>query len=218
MKLKIKKLIPAIFITLLLNACVLNSGVVSLNISKPESGTEYNGKEIFIKSVTDNRVFKEKPTSPNIPSLGFGGSKQASEALKKRAIARKRNTYGKAMGDIILKEDQTVQLVIKDSLARSFTELGYKVIDKETQITKNTIIAEASIDKFWSWMSPGFWTLGLTSEIEVKIMLKNGNETRKVFVTYEERFMTAAGKNWLKVINKNLDNFNDETKKAIHSK
>lgn len=218
MKFKIKTLILAVFIPLLLNACASNRGVISLNIPAPQSEAKYNNETIFIKSVTDNRIFEEKPTSPNIPSLGFGGAEKASVTLKKRAVARKRNAYGKALGDIILQEGETVESIIKGSLARSFTELGYKVINEKSQITKDTIIIEASINKFWSWMNIGFWTLGLTSEIDVKIMLEKHNEVRKISAVYEERFMTARGSNWIKIMNKNLDNFNDEVKKSIKSK
>ena len=117
-----------------------------------------------------------------------------------------------------MQEGETVESIIKGSLARSFTELGYKVINEKSQITKDTIIIEASINKFWSWMNIGFWTLGLTSEIDVKIMLEKHNEVRKISAVYEERFMTARGSNWIKIMNKNLDNFNDEVKKSIKSK
>ena len=68
-----------------------------------------NGKEIFIESVTDERIFQENPKSQDIPSLGLGGSANATEIIRKRAIGRKRNTYGKALGDILLEEGQTVE-------------------------------------------------------------------------------------------------------------
>lgn len=214
---KFKTLALAILLPLLLNACATNRGIVNLNVPKPIQA-KYNGETIFIKSVVDKRVFEEKPSSPDVPSLGFGGSQQASAELKKRAIARKRNGFGKAMGDILLKDGETVESVIKDSLSRSFTELGYKVISEKSQITKNTIVVDASIDKFWSWMNMGFWTLKLTSEIDVKITLEKHHETKKVYVTHEGRFITASGRNWLKVMNKNLDKFNDETKKVMTAK
>ncbi len=58
--------------------------------------------------VEDDRKFQDKPASADIPSLK-GEQSNATVEEKARAVARKRNGYGKALGDILLK-DETVHI------------------------------------------------------------------------------------------------------------
>jgi len=211
----IKKLLILALIPFFINSCALNRGIIDLNVKTPETQINSTGKTVFIRAVKDNRVFEENPANPATPSLGFGGSDKASEALEKRAIARKRNSFGKALGDIVLPEDKTVESVMRESIARSFTEMGYKVLNNESVTNKNTLIIDVSIDKFWSWMMPGAWTITLTSEIEAKITNSNSNKTKTITSEYKDNFLAAGGKNWMKVMNGNLENFNNKTKESF---
>ena len=129
---KISTLLCAIII-LFLTGCASNRGIVSLELPETEMASHDNGKKIFIKSVTDERVFEEAPKTPDIPSLGSGGAINSTDEIKERAIARKRNGYGVAWGDILLKEGQTVETVISDSLKKAFAEMGYKVIEDQKE-------------------------------------------------------------------------------------
>ncbi|MBU4287189.1 MAG: flagellar biosynthesis protein [Proteobacteria bacterium] len=219
MRSTIKTFIIITFILLFLGGCATSRGIVNLQIPKANIPTQSNGKSIFIRSVTDDRTFQQNPSTPDIPSLGFGGAGTASNELKKRAIARKRNTYGKALGDILLKENQTVESIIKDSLTKSFYELGYEVIDKKETMETNIIIIDVSIEKFWSWMNIGFWALTLSSEIETKITLTNPkDETKEIYVKSEGNYQIASGKNWLEIMNKSLQQFDDKVKEHFSSK
>lgn len=213
MKSAIKTFLAIAIISLLLGGCATNRGIVSLQIPEFSMSTNSNGKTIFINSVTDNRTFQQNPSSPDIPSLGFGGADNTSSDLKKRAIARKRNTYGKALGDILLEENQTVESIIKKSLTKSFHELGYEVIDKKENVKTNTIIVDTSIDKFWSWMNPGFWAITLSSEIETKITLTNPKDkTKEIYVKSQGNYQVASGGNWIEIMNKSLQQFNEKVK------
>lgn len=213
MKSAIKTFLAIAIISLLLGGCATNRGIVSLQIPEVSMSTNSNGKTIFINSVTDNRTFQQNPSSPDIPSLGFGGADNTSSDLKKRAIARKRNTYGKALGDILLEENQTVESIIKKSLTKSFHELGYEVIDKKENVKTNTIIVDTSIDKFWSWMNPGFWAITLSSEIETKITLTNPKDkTKEIYVKSQGNYQVASGGNWIEIMNKSLQQFNEKVK------
>ena len=213
MKSAIKTFLAIAIISLLLGGCATNRGIVSLQIPEFSMSTNSNGKIIFINSVTDNRTFQQNPSSPDIPSLGFGGADNTSSDLKKRAIARKRNTYGKALGDILLEENQTVESIIKKSLTKSFHELGYEVIDKKENVKTNTIIVDTSIDKFWSWMNPGFWAITLSSEIETKITLTNPKDkTKEIYVKSQGNYQVASGGNWIEIMNKSLQQFNEKVK------
>lgn len=215
---KISTFLLAIAI-LSLTGCATNRGIVGLKLPETITQSQANGKQIFIKSVIDKREFQENPKTQDIPSLGFGGAANSSEEIKKRAIARKRNSYGKALGDILLEEGQTVETVITDSLKRSFSEIGYQVIENENKIKHDTIIINATIQKFWAYMTPGFWAITLTSDISTKIIInepsKDGMKTKEITVKSEGKYQVASGGNWMEIIHKSLQKYITEVKKLI---
>ena len=202
-----------------LTGCATNRGIVSLDVPKVSTQIPSNGKQVYIQSVIDERVFQENPKTQDIPSLGFGGASQATADLKKRAIGRKRNTYGKALGDILLEEGQTVETVITDALKQSYTETGYQVLDNENEIKDNTIIVTATIQKFWAYMTPGFWAITLTSDISSNITIKdpskNDTATKEVTVQSEGKYQIASESNWMEVVHQSLQKFIAEVKKFI---
>jgi hypothetical protein len=74
--------------------------------SSPEAG-----KPAFIRSITDERVFHLMSPDPRIPTIGVGGE----AGIQARAVGRKRNGYGEAMGDVIL-QDGTVMSLVRQSI------------------------------------------------------------------------------------------------------
>ncbi|WP_157719145.1 hypothetical protein [Halopseudomonas salegens] len=84
---------------------------------------------VYIASVVDNRVFEEAPRDPPVPSLGFEGASAATDAIKARAIGRKRDSYGKALGDILLPEGQSVEQLIRLHATTAFNDTGWQVVD-----------------------------------------------------------------------------------------
>jgi hypothetical protein len=201
---------------LFLGGCATNRGVVRLTQPVPQAPAQATGKTVFIDTVTDHREFQENPSTQDIPSLGFGGSAAATVDIKKRAIARKRNTFGRALGDILLEEGQTVETVIRDALKRSFAELGYTVLGNKQDVTKGTLVVDASILKFWSYMTPGFWSIALTCDISTQLDVRpEGSmvpEAETITVKAERHFQTAGGGNWLEVMQQGLDQYVGEVK------
>jgi hypothetical protein len=130
----------------LLNGCATSRGLVSLTTPTSDKAAPSNGMEIYIRSVVDKRVFEADPKSPDIPSLD--PSEPQNEDIKRRAIARKRNTFGKGLGDILLNEGQTVVSVISDSLRQAFIEEGYTVIGNGSNLAKNSRIVDVEITNF----------------------------------------------------------------------
>lgn len=202
-----------------LTGCATNRGIVSLHLPEEFSQEKSNGKYVLINSVVDNREFQENPKTQKIPSLGFGGAEKTSNIVKKRAIARKRNSFGKAMGDILLEDGQTVETVIRESLERSFVENGYQLVDKTTNINTTTFIVDATIEKFWAYMTPGFWAITLNSEISTNIKIKengkNGIIDKEITVQSEGQYQVASGSNWIEIIQKSIQQYIDEAKKLI---
>ena len=184
----------------------------------PDSDTQLNGKTVVIEFVRDNRQFQENPQTQDIPSLGFGGAASATDEIKKRAIGRKRNGFGKALGDILLEEDQTVETVIDAALKTAFAEKGYKVLTEKSK-TDDTITVDASIEKFWAYMTPGFWAITLSSDISTDITLnipENGKVEEKIItVKSEGKYQTGIEENWMEVVHGAIQKYIDALKKEL---
>ncbi|MCI0590310.1 MAG: hypothetical protein L0Y67_01670 [Gammaproteobacteria bacterium] len=212
------KLAPIIIIifSLLLDGCATSRGIVLLNVPIAGTQAQSNGKEIYINSVRDERAFETRPRSPNIPSLD--PDEAQGDNVKLRAIARKRNSFGKGLGDILLKEDQTVESVIHDSLRQALTENGFKVIDRKEDVTDQTDILDAKIDKFWSWMNPGFWAITLSTEISTRINLKQVGHTDKnvISANTSRHVQTIVEGNWLAVMQSALRAYILDAKSKLH--
>jgi len=213
MKSKIKLSIVAVFISVLfLTGCATSRSVIDVPLPVSERVSKSNGKEIYINSVTDERLFEIKPSEPNTPSLD--PSEEQGDKIKLRAIARKRNTYGMGLGDILLPEGKTVNQLIDATLRQAFVENGYKVISSKEQITNNTYIVDAQINKLWSWMNPGFWGITLSTEISTDIAIKSSSSVDKKIITVKasDTFQTGTESNWIEVMQNALKAYITELK------
>ena len=212
---KVALLLSGVFL-LFTGGCATNRGILSLQQPAPKVPAQVTGKTVFIDMVTDNREFQEHPSSQDIPSLGFEGAAAATAEVKKRAIARKRNTFGRALGDILLEEGQTVETVIRDALQRSFAEMGYTVVESKQDVTKETLVVDASIRKFWSYMTPGFWSIALTCDIATDLEVRPPDsitpQPETITVKVERHYQTASGGNWMEVMHQGLDQYVEEAK------
>ncbi|HBA83341.1 MAG TPA: flagellar biosynthesis protein [Verrucomicrobia bacterium] len=185
--------------------CATNRGIIDVRVVQPQNPA--NSQAVKIVTVRDLRVFELKPASASIPSLKNGEINDAS--ITHRAIARKRNGYGKAMGDILLPEGQTVEGLTRDALARAFKEKGYTVLDAQDAGYDQAEAVEADIEQFWAWVTPGFWAASL--EFEALVKVKNPT----IFLTPEEAVRgsvllhtQAAGTSaWMNILNKGLEDF-----------
>lgn len=200
---------------LLGSGCATNRGILDVRVTEPQNPA--SGRAVVIARVTDSRVFELAPLEPSIPSLK--GGEIGDKAITSRAIARKRNGYGMAIGDILLPEGRTVEALVREALVKSFREAGYRVIDGTASANDkaNATPIEADIEQFWSWVTPGFWALTMEFEAKVRIKgdvpsFKNGETVRG----YVELHTQAAGtRAWENTINKGIDEFIDEVRKRI---
>lgn len=200
----------------LLNGCATSRDFISLSIPASGNVSASNGRQIYIRSVVDKRRFEVDPRSPNIPSLD--PSEAENDNIKRRAIARKRGGFGKAFGDILLKEGQTVESVISESLRQAFTEEGYTVVAGSSDLSKKDLqVVDVEINKFWSWMNPGFWAITLSTEIGTDIIVQAsvGGEKKSVYVKAADHFQTGVEGNWLDVMHTALRDYINEVKAKI---
>jgi len=209
-----KSLISTILLGLFFfSGCAVNRGVIKLDTPVSENSIQIaNGKEIYIRSVTDARVFEVNPATPDIPSLD--PDRLQTDDIKARAIGRKRNGFGKALGDILLHEDQSITQAVKDASQQAFREMGYKIVTSKKDISDKTYIVDIEVNKFWSWMNPGFWAITLSTEISTNITLKmpNGSQDKLIYVKAADTFQTGGGSNWIEVMHLGLKLYIDEIK------
>ncbi len=207
--------IPLVLVFAVLAGCATNRSEIRI----PEPGVATasqpaTGKTVVIRSVKDERVFEQAPSDPSTPSLGFGGADQAQADIKSRAIGRKRNGYGKALGDILLQNGQTVESVVRENLTVALQQAGYQV--KTTTSDTADYIVDVHIKKFWAWMQPGFWAISLKTNIETDLNISGKNAPTNISVHVEDSRQLATESAWTEIINKGLQEYRNQV--AIKAK
>lgn len=209
-------------LALMLGLCVVVTGCATsrseIKISSPAAGAtalvNANGPVAVIRSVSDERVFEQAPQDPSTPSLGFEGAAQASAEVKARAIGRKRNTYGKALGDVLLQPGQTVDGIVRENLATALQQAGYQV-KSEKDAPDAPLRIEVGIKKFWAWLQPGFWAIKLHTQIATDLRVNGSNTPVPVAVKTEEGMQIVTDSSWMETIGKALDSYRNEATKAL---
>lgn len=189
-----------------LSGCVSTRGLVSLEGPVAPLSSEASASKVaVIKIIEDKRVFEEKPKQANIPSLK-GGVHKASELDKAKAIARKRNGYGKAMGDILLK-DETVALVLQKRIESALLHAGYLVVPA-SEADHPDLELTVKIEKFWSWMQPGFSYITLNTEIETEVYnAASPNKPIHTYIKISKPTALATGSKWISTMNDALTDY-----------
>ena len=210
------RLSSALLGVLLLGGCAISRSVLDIPSPNTEKISQSHGKEVYINSTVDKRIFETAPSSPNTPSLDPNADQ--SDTVKRRAVGRKRNTFGKALGDILLKEGQTVETLTSASIRQAFMEKGYRVVTSKDETRSNTYIVDADIEKFWSWTNPGFAAITLSTEISASLSIKSpeGTSRQAIAVKASDHYQTGMEENWIEVINKALRAFIDDVKAKLN--
>jgi len=201
-----------LLLSLIFSGCATNRSV--LTITPPQSSPSMKAdKAAFIKSITDNRSFMDKPPTPDIPSLGQGGIEKNDPALIQRAVGRKRNGFGKAIGDVFLAEGTSVQTMVRGSLETALTDLGYTVYPEGANYPPDAIVLDVAINKYWSWIDMGFWSIGIEAEIDTDVRISStAQTTRSIYARASERVMAATESAWQRVLEKVLAEYMNEAK------
>jgi hypothetical protein len=132
---------------------------------------------IFISSVTDNRVFQNKPSDPSVPSID-GDVTTMSAGQKDRMIGRQRGGFGKAFGDIALADNDTVTKKVRALVEEGLRRQGYGISNDPASPATMAV----SVDEFWAWMTPGFFALTFEAKISATINFNDARGTTKVLV------------------------------------
>ncbi|WP_051219002.1 YajG family lipoprotein [Oceanobacter kriegii] len=189
----LKSMAMLIMASFVLTGCVTGTRTLE-NMEIPDLSMEKNASgEIYIASVTDSRVFEQKPRSPSTPSVDGNLSSTSKDQLA-TLIGRQRNGFGAAMGDVALPEGVTVQDKMKELVAKGLESRGYVVVDDEN--AENQISIDTS--KFWAWFSPGFASVSFESELQCSIDFEHSGGEEKFDVTGYgiNKGQIASNANW----------------------
>jgi len=168
-------MVSLLVVTLFFGGCASTRGEINLNSQKNQVANPVSNQKIFIRSVLDNRHFEVAPHKASTPSLKYPKDINNTK-ITSHAIARKRNGFGHAMGDILLPQNVTVADIIKKTVADTLKEQGYQIVQSADDATS---IVDVKINKFWCWITPGFWSISLESEFQIVLQ----SQKDKVFIS-----------------------------------
>lgn len=212
----IYKIVFVGLVALLFSGCATNRGVVALGAPEQGIAVASNGKTIFVKSVKDHRIFEVSPETPNIPSLS--PAEVNTPYIQSRAVGRKRNSYGVAMGDVLLQEGNSVERVIQESVEQAFLENGYTVVRNQNDMDSDTIIVDVKINKLWSWMDSNFWSIIIGCEISTDLTIQRSTDSKVevISVNTSDNFQTGMGANYIQVMRQARELYIDTVKAKVN--
>jgi uncharacterized lipoprotein YajG len=150
--------------------CVTGHRTLGLPATSATAVSTATHGRVYIASVTDDRRFENKPSDPAVPSIA-GDVTTMSATEKDQMIGRQRNTWGHAMGDIRLPAGDSVTKRVRLLVEQGLRRDGYQV-SADPNAPNSVAI---SVNEFWAWMTPGFWSLTFEAKIMCLIAANNGD-------------------------------------------
>jgi hypothetical protein len=172
---------------------------------------------VRIASVVDNRVFEKAPDEPSTPSLD--PDRLGDPAVRARAIARKRGSFGKAFGDVLLPEGKTAAVLVGEAVAEGFRASGYRVLTSGDAGFDQAVPVTADVRQFWAWFSPGFWAITMNQRSEVKLSgpLPALQEGKVVTAEARDSRQAATESAWQEIVSKGMTELAKSVRAALQA-
>ena len=156
-----RKFLTIALIAFILSGCAASRSTFDLSVPQGQ----HSDVIAYVKllEVADQRKYETNPRDPSIPSLGDAAQIE-NRAITSRALARKRNGWGMALSDIMLPEGRTVEQVVREAVTKALLDKGYALVQPGDLHYATASPLKVDIQKFWSWMTPGFFTISLEFE------------------------------------------------------
>jgi hypothetical protein len=152
------KALVAVMCLASLSACAVTRSEVA--ISGPSSTQPDAGIAVILLPPVDARRFEVAPKVPSIPSLKEP-TQITDPQITSRAVARKRNGYGMAMGDVLLTPPQTASSLVGDAVKAGLRDSGYRIVEAGDPSYAAAPKVSVRINEFWTWITPGFGSIKL---------------------------------------------------------
>lgn len=193
-----------------LTGCATSRSEVKLAGPDTASYAVTKSKVILIRSVTDERIFEQAPSDSSTPSLGGEGSNLASAETKARAIGRKRGGFGKALGDVLLENGQTVAGVVRENLTTALKQAGYRTTSNAAEAGSAPMIIDVHIKQFWAWVQPGFWAMTLNTNIATNLEISGTTSPTVVSVHAQDSRQIVPDSAWIEIVDKALKDYREQ--------
>lgn len=197
---------------LLLGGCAVSREEIDLRVAASDNPSA--GQAFKISEVIDRRGFELAPAQPSTPSLKDG--EITDKAITSRAVARKRNSYGAALGDYLLPEGRTVMQLTAEALTKSLRDKGYRVVRDGEPGAETAIPLQADINQFWAWFSPGF--AQVTIEFEARVTLRGNwplSGSNTVTGSGKQGTIAATTSQWMIAFNAGIEDLVRNTRSAL---
>lgn len=183
--------------TAMLQGCATSRSVVDIQapIATSTQVSHSARPSLYIRQISDERQFQDAPRSADIPSLGFEGASAATAEIKSRAIGRKRNGYGKALGDVLLPEGAAVTDLVRSSASEGFERAGWRVVNNPG-VSQNVTTVDIEITRFWTWFQPGFWAIALNTDIETEFAFSDQRHLSPIHVHNRDSMQLVLENDW----------------------
>ena len=203
--------ILAVAALVLLAGCATNRAEVDvLRPGDTQTPAPSNGKKVYISAV-DDRVFQIKPSSSDIPSLKYDEIDEKS--ITELAIARKRNNFNMAIGDVLLPEGRTVSELVGNAVATAYRQAGYEVVSSPG--ARDVSEVKVNIIEFWSWYSAeGVLDKVLRNKSLLQIKAP-GTPVQTVKTLVSENVKVATDTDWKTITESGLEAITQETLKQL---
>ncbi len=204
-----------VFIIVLCFLCIVGNrafgdGNLSIHLKIPAIASEkaLDSKTFFLRSISDKRFFGGLSSPVDVPSWGID-EKERTETMKARAVGRAVLRDNRKEGNVLIGKGD-VKSIIGEAIRISLRTLGYRIIEKEEEITPETIIIDVSIVRFWGYIREAFIGGAIHTDIKTEILLKKREKTEKrVTLVSGKRSMRYPNKpeNWELVFNTALSDY-----------
>lgn len=209
----------ALVVLVLLGGCATTRGYTRLAVPQPTAVVSPDpDKVVVIDNVQDAREFQVDPGDPSIPSLKSGAQYQLDASHRGIAIGRKRNTWGRAMGDWVLEDGQTVESLTRELVATTLRSLGYTVGDAGSAVAGPQHV-NVVINQFWAWFTPGFWTATIEAKVKTHIQFSGPAGDKALDVTGYGRNQIQTGReaNWQLAYDRAFRDYENHLREAVNS-
>ena len=190
--------------------CVTSRSVV--DVQMPSSSPNGNGHTVSI-AATDERVFEAKPRSADIPSLK-NEEEIGDVAITQRAVGRKRNGFGKGLGDVLLPEGKTVAQLVAFSIAEGYRQAGYRVVEAG-DASSDTPVVTVHVREFWSWFSPGAFTVAVNNKAHLILDVPGTPKPIELITKERDSMQLVTENDWKKITEQGLRAIANATAKEL---
>ncbi len=196
-----------------LSACAIDRSVVE--IKSPTSTAAPTKAIAKITEIRDLRQFETNSPQASMPSLG-DANEVKDPKFTSRAIGRKRNGYGMAMGDVMLPENTTVTTLVRNAAARALQDKGYRVVDQASPEFNTAPSLAIDIEQFWAWVQLGFFEGAMNFEARTTLLGPLVDQNPAAVNATSRKMVGAAFESyWIEVVQNGIEDLVEKMKARI---